>query len=170
MILAAIPLLAGCFMVPNNRRTVLHDRLARTVVVDAPDARDTRAPQAQQAAPRRWVKGAAWLVGAVALVSLRLTLGRLAPVDRPLGEANPQLQRQVGTDWSRAGVGFDRAQVRARARASRARIARTISIRPSGTLSEKNTFSIPSSRSSYNVSSSDSSQCWSAAAPASVSS
>ena len=58
----------------------------------------------------------------------------------------------------------------ASARSSRVRIARTISIRPSGTLSEKNSFSIPSSRSSYTVSSSDSSQCRSAAAPASVSS
>jgi uncharacterized RDD family membrane protein YckC len=38
MILAAIPLLAGYFMVlVDDRRRGLHDRLARTVVVDAPD-------------------------------------------------------------------------------------------------------------------------------------
>jgi uncharacterized RDD family membrane protein YckC len=38
MILAAIPLLAGFFMVLfDDRRRGLHDRLARTVVVDAPD-------------------------------------------------------------------------------------------------------------------------------------
>jgi uncharacterized RDD family membrane protein YckC len=38
MILAAIPLLAGYFMVLfDDRRRGLHDRLARTVVVDAPD-------------------------------------------------------------------------------------------------------------------------------------
>jgi uncharacterized RDD family membrane protein YckC len=42
MILAAIPLLAGYFMVLfDDRRRGLHDRLARTVVVDAPD---TEAP------------------------------------------------------------------------------------------------------------------------------
>ena len=39
MILAAIPLLAGYFMVLfDDRRRGLHDRLARTVVVDASDA------------------------------------------------------------------------------------------------------------------------------------
>jgi uncharacterized RDD family membrane protein YckC len=39
MILAAIPLLAGYFMVLfDDRRRGLHDRLARTVVVDAPDS------------------------------------------------------------------------------------------------------------------------------------
>jgi uncharacterized RDD family membrane protein YckC len=38
MILAAIPLLLGYFMVLfDDRRRGLHDRLARTVVVDAPD-------------------------------------------------------------------------------------------------------------------------------------
>ena len=38
MILAAIPLLAGYFMVLfDDRRRGLHDRLVRTVVVDAPD-------------------------------------------------------------------------------------------------------------------------------------
>ena len=38
MILAAIPLLAGYFMVLfDDRRRGLHDRMARTVVVDAPD-------------------------------------------------------------------------------------------------------------------------------------
>jgi uncharacterized RDD family membrane protein YckC len=38
MILAAIPLLAGFFLVLfDDRRRGLHDRLARTVVVDAPD-------------------------------------------------------------------------------------------------------------------------------------
>jgi uncharacterized RDD family membrane protein YckC len=38
MVLAAIPLLAGYFMVLfDDRRRGLHDRLARTVVVDAPD-------------------------------------------------------------------------------------------------------------------------------------
>jgi uncharacterized RDD family membrane protein YckC len=39
MILAAIPLLAGYFMVLfDDRRRGLHDRVARTVVVDAPDS------------------------------------------------------------------------------------------------------------------------------------
>jgi len=39
MVLAAIPLLAGYFMVLfDDRRRGLHDRLARTVVVDASDA------------------------------------------------------------------------------------------------------------------------------------
>ena len=39
MILAAIPLLAGYFMVLfDDRRRGLHDRLARTVVIDAPDS------------------------------------------------------------------------------------------------------------------------------------
>ncbi len=39
MILAAIPLLAGYFMVLfDDRRRGLHDRLARTVVIDASDA------------------------------------------------------------------------------------------------------------------------------------
>jgi uncharacterized RDD family membrane protein YckC len=39
MFLAAIPLLAGYFMVLfDDRRRGLHDRLARTVVVDAPDS------------------------------------------------------------------------------------------------------------------------------------
>jgi uncharacterized RDD family membrane protein YckC len=38
MILAAIPLLAGYFMVLfDDRRRGLHDRMAHTVVVDAPD-------------------------------------------------------------------------------------------------------------------------------------
>ena len=38
MVLAAIPLLAGYFMVLfDDRRRGLHDRLARTVVIDAPD-------------------------------------------------------------------------------------------------------------------------------------
>ena len=38
MVLAAISLLAGYFMVLfDDRRRGLHDRLARTVVVDAPD-------------------------------------------------------------------------------------------------------------------------------------
>ena len=38
MILAAIPLLAGYFMVLfDDRRRGLHDRLAHTVVIDAPD-------------------------------------------------------------------------------------------------------------------------------------
>jgi uncharacterized RDD family membrane protein YckC len=38
MVLAAIPLLAGYFMVLfDDRRRGLHDRIARTVVVDAPD-------------------------------------------------------------------------------------------------------------------------------------
>ncbi len=38
MILAAIPLLAGYFMVLfDDRRRGLHDRIARTVVIDAPD-------------------------------------------------------------------------------------------------------------------------------------
>jgi uncharacterized RDD family membrane protein YckC len=56
MILAAIPLLAGYFMVLfDDRRRGLHDRLARTVVVDAPDTetpvRRMRARR-QAAAPR----------------------------------------------------------------------------------------------------------------------
>jgi uncharacterized RDD family membrane protein YckC len=56
MILAAIPLLAGYFMVFfDDRRRGLHDRLARTVVVDAPDTetpvRRMRARR-QAAAPR----------------------------------------------------------------------------------------------------------------------
>ena len=38
MILAAIPLLAGYFIVLiDDRRRGLHDRLAHTVVIDAPD-------------------------------------------------------------------------------------------------------------------------------------
>src|SRR3954471_24134820 len=38
-------------------------------------------------------------------------LGRLAPLDGPLGETDPQLQGQVGTLWSLARVRLDRAQV-----------------------------------------------------------
>jgi uncharacterized RDD family membrane protein YckC len=55
MILAAIPLLAGYFMVLfDDRRRGLHDRLARTVVVDAPDTETpVRRRRARgQAAPR----------------------------------------------------------------------------------------------------------------------
>ena len=38
LVLAAIPLLAGYLMVLfDDRRRGLHDRLARTVVIDAPD-------------------------------------------------------------------------------------------------------------------------------------
>ena len=51
MILAAIPLLAGYFMVLfDDRRRGLHDRLARTVVVDAPD---TETPANRRRARRR---------------------------------------------------------------------------------------------------------------------
>jgi uncharacterized RDD family membrane protein YckC len=55
MILAAIPLLAGYFMVLfDDRRRGLHDRLAHTVVVDAPDTETpVRRRRARgQAAPR----------------------------------------------------------------------------------------------------------------------
>ena len=56
MILAAIPLLAGYFMVLfDDRRRGLHDRLARTVVVDAPDSETPvrrRRARGQAAAPR----------------------------------------------------------------------------------------------------------------------
>ena len=55
MILAAIPLLAGYFMVLfDDRRRGLHDRLARTVVVDAPDTETPvrrRRARSQAAAP-----------------------------------------------------------------------------------------------------------------------
>jgi uncharacterized RDD family membrane protein YckC len=55
MILAAIPLLAGYFMVLfDDRRRGLHDRLARTVVVDAPDTETPvrrRRARGQPAAP-----------------------------------------------------------------------------------------------------------------------
>jgi uncharacterized RDD family membrane protein YckC len=55
MILAAIPLLAGYFMVLfDDRRRGLHDRLARTVVVDAPDTETPvrrRRARGQGAAP-----------------------------------------------------------------------------------------------------------------------
>ena len=51
MVLAAIPLLAGYFMVLfDDRRRGLHDRLARTVVIDVPDA-DT--PANRRRAQRR---------------------------------------------------------------------------------------------------------------------
>ena len=51
MILAAIPLLAGYFMVLfDDRRRGLHDRLARTVVVDASD---TETPVNRRRARRR---------------------------------------------------------------------------------------------------------------------
>jgi uncharacterized RDD family membrane protein YckC len=57
MILAAIPLLAGYFMVLfDDRRRGLHDRLARTVVVDAPDTETPvrrRRARGQSAAPRQ---------------------------------------------------------------------------------------------------------------------
>ena len=54
MTLAAIPLLAGFFMVLfDDRRRGLHDRIAGTVVVDAPDTetrvRRRRAPRASPA-------------------------------------------------------------------------------------------------------------------------
>jgi uncharacterized RDD family membrane protein YckC len=55
MILAAIPLLAGYYMVLfDDRRRGLHDRLARTVVVDAPDTETPvrrRRVRGQAAAP-----------------------------------------------------------------------------------------------------------------------
>jgi uncharacterized RDD family membrane protein YckC len=51
MVLAAIPLLAGYFMVLfDDRRRGLHDRLARTVVIDAPD---TETPANRRRAQRR---------------------------------------------------------------------------------------------------------------------
>jgi uncharacterized RDD family membrane protein YckC len=57
MILAAIPLLAGYFMVLfDDRRRGLHDRLARTVVLDAPDTETPvrrRRARRQAAAPRQ---------------------------------------------------------------------------------------------------------------------
>ena len=57
MILAAIPLLAGYFMVLfDDRRRGLHDRLARTVVIDAPDTETPvrrRRARGQAAASRR---------------------------------------------------------------------------------------------------------------------
>jgi uncharacterized RDD family membrane protein YckC len=55
MILAAIPLLAGYFMVLfDDRRRGLHDRLARTVVVDAPDTETpVRRRRDQAAAPHQ---------------------------------------------------------------------------------------------------------------------
>jgi uncharacterized RDD family membrane protein YckC len=57
MILAAIPLLAGYFMVLfDDRRRGLHDRLARTVVVDAPDTETPvrrRRARRQAAAPHQ---------------------------------------------------------------------------------------------------------------------
>ncbi len=57
MILAAIPLLAGYFMVLfDDRRRGLHDRLARTVVVDAPDTETPvrrRRARGQVPAPRQ---------------------------------------------------------------------------------------------------------------------
>ena len=57
MVLAAIPLLAGYFMVLfDDRRRGLHDRLARTVVVDAPDTEtpvNRRRARRQAAASRR---------------------------------------------------------------------------------------------------------------------
>ena len=56
MILAAIPLLAGYFMVLfDDRRRGLHDRLARTVVIDAPDTEtpvNRRRARRPTAAPR----------------------------------------------------------------------------------------------------------------------
>ena len=55
MILAAIPLLAGYFMVLfDDRRRGLHDRIARTVVIDAPDTETPvrrRRAQHKSAAP-----------------------------------------------------------------------------------------------------------------------
>jgi uncharacterized RDD family membrane protein YckC len=53
MILAAIPLLAGYFMVLfDDRRRGLHDRLARTVVIDAPDTETpVRRMRARRQAP-----------------------------------------------------------------------------------------------------------------------
>jgi uncharacterized RDD family membrane protein YckC len=53
MILSAIPLLAGYFMVLiDDRRRGLHDRLARTVVVDAPDTETpVRRMRARRQAP-----------------------------------------------------------------------------------------------------------------------
>jgi uncharacterized RDD family membrane protein YckC len=53
MVLAAIPLLAGYFMVLfDDRRRGLHDRLARTVVVDAPDTETlVRRRRARRRAP-----------------------------------------------------------------------------------------------------------------------
>ena len=57
MILAAIPLLAGYFMVLfDDRRRGLHDRLAHTVVIDAPDTETPvrrRRARGQPAAPGR---------------------------------------------------------------------------------------------------------------------
>ena len=57
MILAAIPLLAGYFMVLfDDRRRGLHDRLAHTVVVDAPDTETPvrrRLARGRAAAPRQ---------------------------------------------------------------------------------------------------------------------
>ncbi len=57
MILAAIPLLAGYFMVLfDDRRRGLHDRIARTVVVDAPDTETRvrrRRARGQAAAPHQ---------------------------------------------------------------------------------------------------------------------
>ena len=53
MILAAIPLLAGYFMVLfDDRRRGLHDRMARTVVIDAPDTETpVRRMRARRQAP-----------------------------------------------------------------------------------------------------------------------
>ncbi len=57
MVLAAIPLLAGYFMVLfDDRRRGLHDRLAHTVVVDAPDTETPvrrRRARRQAAAPHQ---------------------------------------------------------------------------------------------------------------------
>ena len=57
MVLAAIPLLAGYFMVLfDDRRRGLHDRLARTVVIDAPDTEtpvNRRRARRQAAASQR---------------------------------------------------------------------------------------------------------------------
>jgi uncharacterized RDD family membrane protein YckC len=51
MVLAAIPLLAGYFMVLfDDRRRGLHDRMAHTVVIDAPD---TETPANRRRARRR---------------------------------------------------------------------------------------------------------------------
>ncbi len=59
MIVAAIPLLAGYFMVLfDDRRRGLHDRLARTVVIDAPDTETpvraalSRGPSAKRTSQR----------------------------------------------------------------------------------------------------------------------
>jgi uncharacterized RDD family membrane protein YckC len=65
MVLAAIPLLAGYFMVLfDDRRRGLHDRLARTVVIDAPDIETpANRRRAQRQAEARTSQGDINLIG-----------------------------------------------------------------------------------------------------------